>query len=300
CEHNLEDISKVTDKKVVLVLEQIVPGCDACADPYVLLNGVTSDVDITYNFYNKDGSFQFDPDRLTIFNYCMDSDAWNLLPISVDKVYYTGNSAPSTNAKYPDGITARKTAKVKVDNVSEALIALDGGYPQIVGCSACDSGSYDQGLLFGLDADGVAFGASKDINYLKGGFAYAIDMDDDVDIYTFGYVMPDETALSGLGAKLTANVINVDLPASARGKSNLGWNLIADVADITLISTAGYVDYVITFEDGDFESWISGGTLEDFTTITNDYTGNDSAIGTLYTRGKGYFVHTNAKTAADR
>ena len=57
---------------------------------------------------------------------------------------------------------------------------------------------------------------------------------------------------------------------------------------------------MITFEGGDFDSWISGGTLEDFDAITNDYTGDDADIGTDYTRGKGYFVHTNKDTAADR
>ena len=310
-----EIVSRIGKKRVVLVLrEAYTQECpeddptgdwdtdypEATEDAYILLNGVTDDVDITYNFYDKDGDFNVDFDRTKIFDYAMD-DGWNLLPIRVDKVYYSTSSAPSTRAKYPDGEN-RTTAKVKVDSVSDAIIGLDEDGEPVIAC--------DSEWIFGLDANGVAYGKASDINYLKAGYGYAIDVDVDVDesldLYTFGYNMPcidcpSATTYAG-GAALTANVIDVDKPSDVRSSKNCGWNLIADVADITLSGTT-YVDYVITFNVGDFDSWIRDASagLSDFTVMTNDYAEaldedeTDEDVVTGYFRGKAYFVHTESK-----
>ena len=281
--------SRIMDKRVILTLT------DVDGNVY-LLNGVTDDVAIEYNFYNYDGAFVYNADLATLFGYDLTQTAWNTVPVVVDKVYYSSSKAPSTLSKYPDGTTSRATAKINVESVGDAIIGLNGGLPVIAA---------DNAWIFGLDGSGVAYGVASDLDYLKGGYGYAVlegatgAINADT-IWFFGYNMP----LSGYsdGAKLTANVIDVDSKSSARTTKNLGWNLIADVADISLPSTKGLVDYVITFRapyvvdgvtitnGGIFDSWIEGGAshLQDFTAITDKYNAADTA-GKL---GKAYFVHT--------
>lgn len=292
-------VSRIRDKKVVLTLTL---GCEAEDHCNVyLLNGLTPDVDIEYYFYSYDGALKYDPDRLTLFDHALSQNHWNLWPLRVDKVYYTGSKAPATEKKYPDG-TDRNTNKVKVAYVSDAIIGLDGdGLPKIANPPT---------WILGLDKTGVIYGRAQDHQYLKGGFGYAIEEGSDQgehnaeSIYSFGFnIMPsdatDNSNMAG-GAMLTANVINVDDASDARSKgktTNLGWNLIADVEDITL-STATNIDYVITFNLGVFDSWIAGGSLNDFTVITNDYASafgpgeSDEDVAAGYRRGKAYFVHT--------
>ncbi|WDN90727.1 hypothetical protein BuS5_03698 [Desulfosarcina sp. BuS5] len=298
--------SRIIEKKVVLVLtEQYTQECsgtasgiwetdypEATASRHILLNGVTDDVDITYYFWTKDGTCRADFDMTKIFDYDL-VDGWNLLPVVVDKVYYK-SKAPSINKVYP-GVdkTPRATANIQVASVSSALIGIDSesGVPFIAGAGA---------KLFGLDENGVVYAASSDISYLRAGYAYALNSssltnnndgsevggeEGHPQLYIFGYVLPDN-GMSG-GAKLTANVLDVTDSSDARSKTNLGWNLIADVADINLPS--GELDYVITFTAGEFESWISSAEtdLNDFSAITNLYTADDDKP-----RGKGYFTHT--------
>jgi len=292
-------VSRIRDKKVVLTLTL---GCEAEDHCNVyLLNGLTPDVDIEYYFYSYDGALKYDPDRLKLFDHALSQNHWNLWPLRVDKVYYTGSKAPETEKKYPDG-TDRNTNKVKVTYVSDAIIGLDGdGLPKIANPPT---------WILGLDKTGVIYGRAQDHKYLKGGFGYAIEEGSDQgehhaeSIYSFGFnIMPSDTAdnsnMDG-GAMLTANVINVDDASDARSKgktTNHGWNLIADVEDITL-STATNIDYVITFNLGVFDSWIEAGSLNDFTVITNDYASafgpdsSDEDVAAGYRRGKAYFVHT--------
>ena len=215
----------------------------------------------------------------------MGSNIWEILPITPDKVYYTGK-APGTSAKYPGNEVARETAKIEVEAVSDAVIGIDTmtGLPFIANNALA---------IFGLDENGVAFGAAADLDYLKAGYAYALNLNAlgiaHPALSTFAYILPDND-MSG-GTKLTANVFNIDDPSEARSNSNLGWNLMTDVADINLPATS-YVDYVITFDEGYFSSWIrdANADLSDFDELSNKYFDDDELP-----RGNGYFVHTMDK-----
>ena len=309
-------ISSIIEKKVILVLREVFSQTCTLSeeegptgnwdtdypeqkdDIFTLLNGVTDDVDITYYFWTKDGDFRANFDRETIFDYAMIAGTygWNLLPIVPDKVYYSSSKAPALDKNYPDGETPRSTNAVAVTRVSDAVIGIDAvtGVPFIAS---------DAITLFGLDENGVAYAAASSLDSIRGGYAYAVNSLTDAIacaahpvLYTFGYNLPDND-MSG-GAKLLANVVNVDDPDDARSKDNLGWNLLADVADINLPATY-YVDYAITFDEGDFDSWIRAATnldLSDFEELTNDYSGDDASVTSSgdYFRGKGYFVHTAA------
>jgi hypothetical protein len=349
-------MSRIVDRKVVLVLREVFEQACTFDDPqnpligwdtaypeeqsdiWTLLNGITDDVDINYYFYTKDGDTRADFDRTTIFKYPV-TCGWNLLPMVVDKVYYTGKSAPTTNKNYPDGITPRLTAKILVGDINEALIGLQEIYcwdcPDVEDVIYRPFIGSPQDLIFGLDSAGVAFGAAKDIQYLKAGYAYGImsagdygdcsapcdyvecpECCDDayevgsVAYYTFGYTIDDDELtwyLNGVrqspdganylpGGKLVANVINIDDPKATRSDRNLGWNLITDVADIDL-ETLSFVDYVIAFSDGCFESWIKEASeeLDDFDELTNEYNSSDDQES-----GKGYFVHTGLGLPTDR
>jgi hypothetical protein len=335
-------MSRIVDRKVVLVLREVFEQDCTFTDPqnpligwdeaypelkgdqWTLLNGITDDVDITYYFYTKDGDLQADFDKTKIFDYPVVC-GWNILPMAVDKVYYSGRNAPSTNARYPDGLTPRLTAKVAVDDISEALI----GLYRIPYCYDCADG-YDvdyrpfigspNNMIFGLDGEGVAFGTADNYQYLKAGYAYGIlgtgESEDcwapcysvgcadcceaevyAASYYTFGYNMADNPNLIGLGGPLVANVIDIDNPSATRTNRNFGWNLITDIADIDL-GGLSFVDYVITWSDGCFESWIKEASddLDDFDELTNEYYSGDDRP-----RGKGYFVHTGLGSGgADR
>ncbi len=264
-------VSRITERKVVLVYEPMNSKKGS-----VLLNGVTPDVAIDYNFYDYDGAFSFDPDMHNIFGYVMKVGSWNLLPIIPDKMYYTDAKPPAMTApKYPNG-DSRETAKVRVKHLNDVFIGLTAkrGVPTILAANTS---------IFGLDANGVTFGEMRDVKKIEGGFAYALNSVP-YSLYTFGYNMP-KSGLDG-GAAITDNVVDVDSNAARSGK-NLGWNLIANVEEMDLTS-ADQIDYVVTFNDGLFDSWIKGHNIYEFDKVTKAYNDADTAKKL----GKGYFFHT--------
>ena len=275
-----EIASRILDKKVLLVLEDI-------DGKRYLLNGITDDVDISYNFYDVDGAIEFNPDFDELFSYDVNVAAannWYLLPNVTDKTYSLSGGGNV----------------VTVGSVNEAIIGLtdtdNTAVPVIMG---------NDDMLFGLDTAGLAFAQAKSVRDMKSGYAYAVQNDGTIDtLFMFGYGFNNQGTGMGDYEPLDENVMNFD-SNQARDNRNLGWNLMANVEDMDL-TAKDQIDYAISFDLSTavgqtvFKSWIKGvdDGIQDFSSLVKTYAPASELEDDDYLYngfGKGYFLHTGTR-----